>query len=199
MVCGTEVTSNSVSLHLQDPCCITVVLVNDIDRSCRRLEKFISYNSLKWIARSTIGFEMRGISCASVYFYVLLLDEVFLLWHDWWMICPIAMPLIFQCFDCFLPRVITIKKNRIPKKKPNTAKLKMLQALFNWACSWMELESASYRPSTGLGRIQHLNTKMVKFWIEKHPQMCSYGGYYGTFNVRQQCQTMKSGVPYGPQ
>jgi hypothetical protein len=32
-------------------------------------------------------------------------------------------------------------------------------------------------PCTVVGRILHLNTKMVKVGIKKHPQMCSYGDY----------------------
>jgi hypothetical protein len=37
--------------------------------------------------------------------------------------------------------------------------------------------------SAGLSRIQHLNMKILKFWIKKHPQMCSYGDYHVTSNV----------------
>jgi hypothetical protein len=41
---------------------------------------------------------------------------------------------------------IKIEKYGIPKEGPNTAKMKMLQARFDWACWWTELESANYRP-----------------------------------------------------
>jgi hypothetical protein len=35
--------------------------------------------------------------------------------------------------------------NKNPERKPNAAKLKMLQARFDWACSWTVLSSANYR------------------------------------------------------
>ena len=55
----------------------------------------------------------------------------------------------------------------------------MLQARFDWACSWMVLVSANYRPppSTGLSRIQHLDD----FWNLTYSQMYSYGGCQGIF------------------
>ena len=59
----------------------------------------------------------------------------------------------------------------------------MQQARFDWACSWTVLVSASYRP--GLSRIQHLKIIIVKIWNLKHPQMYSYGGCQGIFNVMQ--------------
>ena len=49
-------------------------------------------------------------------------------------------------------------------------------SLFMDGCGMCKLPSMS--PSTGLNRIQRL--KMV---IAEHPQMCSYGGYQGIFNV----------------
>ena len=43
--------------------------------------------------------------------------------------------------------------------QPKTTKLQVLQARFDWACSWTVVENAklsSTPPSTGLSRIQHL-------------------------------------------
>jgi hypothetical protein len=37
-------------------------------------------------------------------------------------------------------------ENKNPLRKPNTSKLKMLQACFDWVCSWTVLSSANYRP-----------------------------------------------------
>jgi hypothetical protein len=39
-----------------------------------------------------------------------------------------------------------IVKNRIPKESPTRQNCKMLQARFDWACSWTVLSSANYRP-----------------------------------------------------
>ena len=64
----------------------------------------------------------------------------------------------------------------------------MLQAQFDWACSWMVVLSASCRPSTqhistGLSRIQHLNINMDNLeFLNIRRWLCSYGGCHGIFN-----------------
>ena len=57
----------------------------------------------------------------------------------------------------------------------------MLQALFmdgtdNW-------KLPSKLPSNGLSRIKYLKMIICEFRNLKHPQMYSYGGYQGIFNV----------------
>ena len=54
--------------------------------------------------------------------------------------------------------------------------MKMLQARFDWACSWVVLKSTTplTPPSTSLSRTQHFtNKKYKRSWILMHPQMLS--------------------------
>jgi hypothetical protein len=49
------------------------------------------------------------------------------------------------------------RENKNSLRKPNTAKLKMLQARFDWVCSWkvLSIETIVHAPNTGVSRMQH--------------------------------------------
>jgi hypothetical protein len=53
---------------------------------------------------------------------------------------------LMKKFHRFKVIVQKIEWNKNPQRKANAAKLKKLQARFDWACSWTVLSSANYRP-----------------------------------------------------
>jgi hypothetical protein len=93
---------------------------------------------------------------------------------------------------CLVFLLILQMRYRKPEslKTPKTARLKMLQARFDWACSWTVMVIASYRPrtplSTALSTVPHLNKKSCNF-VSRNIRRCVHTALTMEVSMRHVC------------
>jgi hypothetical protein len=128
----------------------------------------------------------REEKLACVYLYFIITFSYFLKAHT---LLIIASGFLCTCLIvevCIYPDFHgRIEKIRIPKESPTRQNWKN-SAGSVWLCLFMDgtvkCKLSPWPRSTGLRRSQHLTWTCTIF---KHPQLCLYGGYHGTFNMAE--------------